>query len=187
MQCVILQRVKATLQRQQIVPMQLDIHSDPLLQTALDEQDELGWDQFLLGRQTKRWEELQHKEYTRLAAQLPANSSLPAHFKSIVFSKLMIQEATYISLNRWQVHNEVAHTAIAAKEYTKERDKAKATVRSLLMESRPDHIALTRLIPETVETLLSQPLDRIKEWIATWKASKAYIAPALITAYKHSI
>ena len=187
MQCVILQRVKATLQRQQIVPMQLDKHTDPLLQKALDEQDELGWDQFLLGRQTKRWEELQHKEYARLAAQLPANSSLPAHFKSIVFSKLMIKEATYISLNRWQVHNEVAHTAITVKEYTKERDKSKATVRSLLLESRPDHIALTRLIPETVETLLSQPLDRIKEWIATWKASKAYIAPALITAYTQSI
>jgi hypothetical protein len=110
MQCVILQRVKATLQKQRIVPMQLDTHTDPLLQKALDDQDELGWDQFLLGRQTKRWEELQHKEYARLAAQLPANSSLPAHFKSIVFSKMLIQEATYISLNRWQVHNEVARS-----------------------------------------------------------------------------
>lgn len=187
MQSVILQRVKATLQCQQIVPMQLDDHTDPLLQEALDEQDTLGWDQFLLGRQSKRWEELQHKEYLRLAAQLPANSSLPAHFKSTVLSKMMIQEATYIALNRWQVHNEVAHTAITAKEYIKDRDKAKVQVRTLLSASRPDHIALSRLIPETVETLLSQPLERIKEWITTWKASKAFIAPSLITAYTQTI
>ncbi|GFH56997.1 hypothetical protein CTEN210_13473 [Chaetoceros tenuissimus] len=183
MQSVILQRVKATLQSQRIVPMQLDDHTDPLLQEALDEQDILGWDQFLLGRQSKRWEELQHKEYSRLAAQLPANSSLPAHFKSTVLSKMMIQEATYIVLNRWQVHNEVAHTAITAKEYIIDRDKAKVQVRALLSAPRPDHRALTRLIPETVETLLSQPLERIQEWIATWKASKAYIAPSLITTY----
>ena len=95
------------LQSQQIVPMQLDDHTDPLLQEALDEQDTMGWDQFLLKRQSKRWRELQHKEYSRLTAQLPANSSLPAHFKSTVLSKMMIQEATYIALNRWQMHNKI--------------------------------------------------------------------------------
>ena len=49
MQSVLLQRLRATLQQQHITPMQLHSSSDPLLQQALDEQDRLGWDQFLLG------------------------------------------------------------------------------------------------------------------------------------------
>ncbi|GFH47803.1 hypothetical protein CTEN210_04279 [Chaetoceros tenuissimus] len=183
MQSILLQRIKATLQRQRLTPMQLHDSTDPVLQAALDEQDVLGWDQFLLGRQSKRWEEVQQKEYSRLASQLPKNSKLPAHYKATVFSKMLIQESTYIALNRWQVHNEVAHTAITAKEYIRDRDKAKKKIQKLLAESRPDHIAFTRQIPVTTESLLSQPLDRMRDWIATWTATKAYLAPSLITTY----
>jgi hypothetical protein len=71
MQSVLLQRIKATLQRQRLSPMRLHTSTDPVLQEALNEQDVLGWDQFLLGRQSKKWEEVQHKEYSRLATQLP--------------------------------------------------------------------------------------------------------------------
>lgn len=82
--------------------MQLHDSTDPLLQEALNDQDMLGWDQHLLGQQSKRWEDLQRKEYSRLAAQLPKNLKLPPYYKSTVFLKILIQESTYIALNRWQ-------------------------------------------------------------------------------------
>lgn len=174
MQSVLLQQIKATLQQQSISPMQLHESTDPLLQDALNDQDKLGWDQFLLGLQSKQWEDLQHKEYSKLAEQLPKNSKLPPYFKATVFSKMLIQESTYIALNRWQVHNKVAHTVITAREYIRDRDKAKSTIQALLAENRPDHIAFTHQLPVTTESLLSQPLDRMRDWIATWTATKAY-------------
>ena len=75
------------------------------------------------------------------------------------------------------------HTVITAREYIRDRDKAKSTIQALLAENRPAHIAFTRQLPVTTESLLSQPLDRMRDWIATWTATKAYLAPSLITTY----
>lgn len=86
-------------------------------------------------------------------------------------------------MNQWQVHNEVAHAAITARENIRDHDKAKDTIKQLLLEPHPDQIALTRQIPDTIEALLAQLLEQMKEWIATWKATKAFIAPSLITTH----
>ena len=87
------------------------------LQQALDEQDTLGWDQFLLWRHSHTWALIQHKEYAQIEAQFPKKVKLRAHLKLSVFAKTMVQESIYITLNQWQVHNEVAHAAITANEY----------------------------------------------------------------------
>lgn len=41
----------------------------------------------------------------------------------------------------------------------------------------------TPQLPVTTESLLSQPLDQMRDWVATWTTTNAYLAQSLITTY----
>ena len=74
---------------------------------AYCDQEDIGWDHFLLGNLSIKWKEAMEIHYAQLAAA--SDEKLPPHLSARVRSKKWLFHVLHISLNRWQIRNKCHH------------------------------------------------------------------------------
>lgn len=74
------------------------------------EQEEIGWHHFLLGNLSSKWKEAMESYYAQLAAAM--DEKLPRHLSAKVWTKKLLCHVIHISLNQWQIQNELHHVTL---------------------------------------------------------------------------
>ena len=168
-------------------PRQIQLPSDANdeINEALTEQDAIGWDQFLLGRMSKRWELAQQAWYNKLRQE---KQELAIHLKGIFWTRKVITNTVYLTLNRWQLHNDYLHNISKIESYVRDRNQLLAKIHNILAQQHllPADARLRKFFTGDIRQADSLPLTRLKEWHKAYESLMGTISPHLITRYMTS-
>ena len=131
------------------------------VQKAVDEQDEIGWDQFFKGRMSKEWQIIQGEEYQTLSNQ---GEKILNHQTGLWWKTRIIRLIIYFALNEWQVRNDTLHKMKdkTAREATRNRLKMIVT-KMYHIHEQVDHPVLRRYFKRPyLETIMKQPTTRLE-------------------------
>ena len=67
----------------------------------------------------------------------------------------------FIALNRWQIRNEAYHDSASKYAYNRDRLRLISDVTTRYFETKPDHFAITRLMSNPLEDLISGTLPKL--------------------------
>ena len=133
------------------------------VQKAVDEQDEIGWDQFFKGRLSKEWQLIQDEEYQRLSNQ---GEKVLKHQTGLWWTARLIRLIIYFALNEWQVRNDTLHETKdkTAREATRNRLKMIAT-KMYDIHEQADHPVLRRYFKRPYLETITKPTTRLEHWL----------------------
>ena len=89
----------------------------------------------------------------------------------------------FIALNRWQIRNEAYHDSASKYAYNRDRLRLISDVTTRYFETKPDHFAITRLMSNPLEDLISGTNSIMKSWKKTYDLVLKFLKPSLITSY----
>ena len=133
------------------------------VQKAVDEQDEIGWDQFFKGRLSKEWQIIQDEEYQILSNK---GEKVLRHQTGLWWTARMIRLIIYFALDEWQVRNDTLHETKdkTAREATRNRLKMIVT-KMYDIHEQADHPALRRYFKRPYLETITKPTTRLEHWL----------------------
>ena len=87
--------------------------------------------------------------------------------------RTLVAQPVYYNLNRWQLHNEAAHTPESAKDYRKTRESYQSTFTSLY-QAHYTTADLPALYKQPLADLLTMSNERLTFWLQSHLASTSY-------------
>ena len=94
------------------------------LYELVQDQKEIGWDNFFKGRISKRWGDIQDRFF--VALDLP---DCQAYKTGLWWASNVIRQIIYFSLNSWQIRNDALHKDKVQTTYNEERKELRCRVR----------------------------------------------------------
>ena len=160
---------------------------DPIQDTiwqAFEDQCEIGWTNFFIGRISSQWKLAQDQWYT---GDLSSNDGikLPRHQTSQIWATNLCRWIMLFALSRWQIRNKTFHNKRTKREYMKEREHLLISkVMKCYFENKPDHPAVNQLMGKTLYDITTGT----NATMATWQSSYhdlilRYLSPSIITSY----
>ena len=107
---------------EQIDPTRWD---DEGIRSLIKEQNEIGWLNFFRGRISKRFSVIQGNYYDEIRRRIDGTGigKLSKQYKGQWWSRELIRQMIFYSLNLWQIRNEFAHVGNEDKEKIREKKK----------------------------------------------------------------
>ncbi|GFH50562.1 hypothetical protein CTEN210_07038 [Chaetoceros tenuissimus] len=179
---VIMNRLRTTLKGLPPKQITLPAQACPVIRQALEEQDSIGWDHFLLGQTSRKWEEAQSLWYRKLKKE---KAKVEKHLTGIFWARKIIANTVYLTLNRWQLHNDYLHNISRVETYTKERGTYLQKIQSIMdrRHTLPNDSRLRQFFTGEIRNAQTLPLARLKEWHKGYESLMEIISPQLITQY----
>ena len=142
----------------------------------------IGWNHFLLGQMSRKWEEAQSLWYRKLKQE---KAKVEKHLTGIFWARKIIANTVYLTLNRWQLHNDYLHNISCAETYTKERETYLRKITSIMdkRHSLPNDPRLRQFFSGEIRNAQTLPLARLKEWHKGYESMMEIISSQLITRY----
>ena len=141
-----------------------DEHDSEDIQTAIYEQQIIGWDHFFRGRLSKQWGRIQDRHYEQLRA---SDCTLAKHFTGGTWwTSRLIQLVTYFSLNEWQTRNDTLHNYRIQSEREKRRKELKAKIGIMYRVHREAKCeALRRYYNRPYLEMITKETDHMEYWM----------------------
>ncbi|GFH62177.1 predicted protein [Chaetoceros tenuissimus] len=130
---------------------------------AYCDQEEIGWNHFLLGKISLKWKVAMGSHYTQLAAA--SDDKLPPHLSAKVWTKKLLCHVLHISLNLWQIRNECHHAMKEDSDYQADREKLLNKIKVIFNKRHPSIQAFRTLFTNTYHSLASLPNSGIWNWL----------------------
>ncbi|GFH56253.1 hypothetical protein CTEN210_12729 [Chaetoceros tenuissimus] len=133
---------------------------------AFCDQEEIGWNHFLLGNLSNKWKAAMESHYAQLAAA--SDEKLPQHLSAKVWTKKLLCHVLHISLNRWQIRNECHHALKEDSDYRAARENLLDKLEVIFAKRHPSIQAFRTLFTHTYHSLASLPNSGIRNWLKSY-------------------
>ena len=140
------------------------------LNTLVDDQKEIGWDNFFRGRMATGWSKIQSDHYATL--DMP---ECQAYKTGSWWTSNLIRQVIYFSLNSWQIRNDVLHKDKVATEYKRERDELCARGRFWYRNASKLGKRMQKYFKRTTLEREKDSNQQIACWIDTLEAHYKYL------------
>ena len=108
---LVINRAMGSLTREVTIRVETRTWNDCEITELINEQNKIGWDHFLKGRLSRRFNEIQERYYKKIRDDvLGSERRLSPKYKGRWWTKELIKRLIFYSLNIWQIRNEIAHT-----------------------------------------------------------------------------
>ena len=157
--------------------------TDPIQETikrAFEDQCEIGWTNFFVGRISSQWKLAQERWYTDISSN---GIKLPRHQTSQTWATNLCRRVIFFALNRWQIRNETFHDKRTKREYTKEREHLISEVTTRYFENKPNHPAINWLMGNPLYDIITGTNSTMATWRTSYDLILKYLSPSLITSY----
>ena len=152
-----------------------------IIKEAFQEQTRIGWKHIFLGRLSMKWKYAQQQHYASLSKT--TGKPIPKAKTAQTWSTNLCKRLMFIALNRWQIRNEAYHDSASKYAYNRDRLRLISDVTTRYFETKPDHFAITRLMSNPLEDLISGTNSIMKSWKKTYDLVLKFLKPSLITSY----
>jgi hypothetical protein len=148
---------------------------------AYCDQEEIGWKHFLLGNLSLKWKEAMEDHYAAMAAA--SDDKLPPHLSAKVWTKKLLCHVLHISLNRWQICNELHHAQQTNTDYRNELESLLDKIEEAFLKSHPSNPSFRTLFSHYYHSLASLPNSGIWNWLKSYGLVCRFVEPSLITTH----
>ena len=140
---------------------------------ALEEQEKLGWRLTIKGLISKTWGKIQDEEYTKIRQR----EKLEVWYTGNWWTKHLIKNIIFWSLNEWQQRNEHLHKEIEQRIAEKERRRSNEEIIEMYRQQDLRPVAsLKRYFKLPLINKLQQNPSRQRQWIETIRALRDKVA-----------
>ena len=130
-----------------------------------------------------QWKYAQHQYYSQMSSK-SGGSPLPKTQSSQTWATNLCKRLMHIALNRWQIRNEAYHDSATKFAYNRERQSLITYVTTQYFQTKPDHPAITRLMSNAIEDLITETNSTMQTWNKScYDSVMKFIQPSLITSY----
>ena len=140
------------------------------------DQEEIGWNHFLLGNMSIKWKQAMHNHYAKLAAA--SDNKLPKHLFAKVWIKKLLCHVLHISLkmNSTTQSKKTPTTVLNANTFS-------TKLRKFSAKRHPSNQAFQTLFTHTYHSLASLPNSGIQNWLKSYGLVCKFVGPSLITTH----
>ena len=137
------------------------------LDKAVEEQEQLGWKLTMKGILSKEWGKIQEEEYDIIRRR----EKLEVWYTGTWWTKHLIKNIIFWSLNEWQKRNEHLHHEVDKREIEKKRKECQEDIMELYerQENRPN-AKVKRYFKTPLIDKLQQNPARQRQWIESIRA-----------------
>ena len=144
-----------------------------LFDQALEEQEQLGWNLTIKGLLSKKWGKIQETEYKKIGQR----EKLEVWYTGNWWTKHLIKNIIFWSLNEWQKRNEHLHNEIEQRIKEKDRQQCNEDIIELYRQHELRPIAnVRRYFKLPLIDKLQQNPSRQRQWIETIRALRDKVA-----------
>ena len=143
------------------------------LQAAIEEQNTIGWDNFIMGRISRKWRMVFRQMYERMTHKQ-------------LTSSLLIKQLYNICFRMWDARNKVLHDPsiihrIHGEKEINYRIRVQMEMGNELLIPNDYHLTNT-----TIDKLLKRSLKYKKQWLQTIEAARSCKMPSSSSSYNYS-